>query len=86
MTFLVDDLLVRPFVYVLDALHALALNEMYDVEEIRDRIKENRLLYELGERSESEYEIRSRELERELEVAEAAREQLQGKSIEVRDG
>lgn len=84
MTFIVDDLLVRPFVSILDALHALAVQELYDVEEIRDELKENQLLYELGERSEAEYERRRRELEAELEIAEEAREQLRDKSIQVR--
>ncbi len=84
MTFIVDDLLVRPFVSILDALHALAVQELYDVEEIRDELKENQLLFELGERSEAEYERRRRELEAELEIAEEAREQLRDKSIQVR--
>lgn len=85
MTLVVDDLLIRPFVSVLDALHALAIEELYDVDEIRDEMKENRLLYELGDRSEVAYERRREELEAELELAEAAREQLQNKSIEVRE-
>ena len=84
MTFIVDDLLVRPFVSILDALHALAVQELYDVEEIRDEMKENRLLYELGERSEAEYERERRRLEEELEIAEQAREQLRNKTIQVR--
>lgn len=84
MTLLLDDLLVRPFVSVLDALQALAMKELYDVEEIRDRMKENQLLYEVGERPEEEYERRRRELEAELELAERAHEQLRDKSIEVR--
>ena len=84
MTFIVDDLLIRPFVSILDAVHALAVQELYDIEEIRDELKENQLLYELGERSEAEYERRRRELEAELEIAEEAREQLRDKSIQVR--
>jgi DNA repair protein RadC len=84
MTLLLDDLLVRPFVQVLDALHTIAMNELYDVEGIRDQLKENQLLYEMGERDEAEYERRRRELESELEVAEQAHDQLRNKSIEVR--
>jgi hypothetical protein len=72
---LVDDLLVKPFVSVLDLLHTLALNELYDVSAIRDEMKENRLLFELGERSREEYERRRTELERELELAEEVRRQ-----------
>lgn len=81
--FLVDDLLVRPFLSILDAIHTLALNERYDIEEIQNQMKENRLLYELGERSETEYRQRKRELEEELELAETAHEQLSNKQIEV---
>jgi hypothetical protein len=82
--FILDDLLIRPFVSILDALHTLAMNELYDVEEIQNQLKENQLLYELGERSEAEYEERRRELEEELEIAEAAHEQLNNKTIEVK--
>jgi hypothetical protein len=81
--FILDDLLIKPFVSILDALHTLAMNELYDVEEIQNQLKENQLLYELGERSEAEYEERRRELEEELEIAEAAHEQLSNKTIEV---
>lgn len=82
---LVDDILLKPFVSVLDALHSMAVDELYDVEGIRADIKENQLLYELGERSEAEYERRRAELERELEVAQAARDTLDGK-VEVMSG
>lgn len=84
MSLIVDDLLIRPFVFIADAIHTLALNEMYDVEEIRADLKENQLLYEIGDRSESEYRRIRTELQEELEVAEQARENLQNKSIEVR--
>lgn len=79
-----DDLLVRPFVSLLDILQTMALEELYDVEEIRDDIKENRLLYELGERSETEYQERKRRLESELELAEQVREELTSGKIEVK--
>jgi hypothetical protein len=81
--FILDDLLIKPFVSILDALHTLAMNELYDVEAIQDDLKENQLLYELGERSKSEYEERRRELEEELEIARAAHEQLRNKTIEI---
>lgn len=83
MTFLIDDLLFRPFVSLADVIRSAAIDEMYDVEEIQDEMKENRLLYELGERSHEEYEQRRTELERQLEVAEEAREAISGK-VEVR--
>lgn len=82
---LLDDLLVKPFVSLLNVLHDMAIEEMYDVESIQDDLKENQLLYELGERSPEEYERRKAELEEELELAERAREQLSGR-VEVVQG
>ncbi|WP_049898788.1 gas vesicle protein GvpG [Halococcus agarilyticus] len=81
--FVVDDLLVRPFVSLINVVHAMAIEELYDVEAIRDDIKENRLLFEVGERSREEYEERRTDLERQLDVAEQARENLQGK-VEIK--
>jgi hypothetical protein len=80
---LVDDLLLKPFVSLLDILQAMVLEELHDVEEIRDDIKENQLLYELGERSQAEYERRKAELETSLQVAEQVREKLISGNIEV---
>lgn len=79
----VDDLLVRPFVSLINVVHAMAIEELYDTEAIRDDIKENRLLFEIGERSREAYEERRAELERQLDVAEQARENLQGK-VEIK--
>lgn len=76
---LLDDLLVKPFVSLLNVLHDMAIEEMYDVESIQDDLKENQLLYELGERTPEEYERRKAELEEELKLAERAREQLSGR-------
>ncbi len=67
---------------VLEAIHSMAINERYDTDEIRNQIKENRLLFELGERSEAEYEQRNTALETQLEIAQDAREQTRGK-VEV---
>jgi hypothetical protein len=81
--FVVDDLLLRPLLSVLNVIHAMAIEEMYDTGAIRDEMKENRLLYELGELSEMEYEQRRADLESQLDVAERAREQLSGQ-VEVK--
>lgn len=81
--FIVDDLLVQPFVSILDAIHTLAVTEMYDIEGIQSDLKENQLLYELGERGEAEYTERKAELEAELEAAEQAHEQLNNKNIQI---
>lgn len=82
--FVIDDLLVRPFVSIVDALHTLALDELYDVEAIEDDLKENQLLYELGERSEAEYEERKEALEEELDVAREVHEELTSGRVEVK--
>jgi ABC-type uncharacterized transport system ATPase subunit len=81
--FLVDDLLVKPFLSLLDILHTMALDEMYDTDAIQDDIKENRLLYEIGDRSEEEYQQRKQELETQLEMAQQIQEQMRGR-IEVK--
>lgn len=74
--FIVDDLFVSPFFSLLDILQTMALDEMYDTESIRDDIKENQLLYEVGERSEEEYQERKQELELQLATAEQVQEQM----------
>jgi hypothetical protein len=79
----VDDLLVKPFRSLLGLLQAVALDELYDVEALRDELKENQLLYEVGQRSEAEYRERKRELEAELRAAEAVRERLSDR-VEVK--
>ena len=80
---LVDDLLLKPFVSLLTTLHSMAVEEMHDLEAIHDELKENRLLYELGERPEAVYRERQAELEERLELAEAAHENLSGR-VEVK--
>lgn len=80
MTILLDDLLIRPIVGFLDILHDMSIKEMYDVEEIQSELKENRLLYEMGERPEEEFQRRKEELETQLAEAQEAREKLHGKA------
>jgi len=84
VTFLLDDLLIRPFVGLVEILHDMAIRDAYDVDAIRDELKENRLLYELGERSRPAYERRKAELESRLEEARAAREHLRGRARVIR--
>ena len=80
----VDDLLMRPLVSLLDVLHSMALDEMYDVEGIQDELKETHLLYEIGELSDEEYEARKAELEEQLEVAEEVHDRLRNGKVEVK--
>lgn len=81
---LVDDLLVRPFMGFLGILHDMAIREAYDLEAIREEIKENQLLYEIGDRPEEEYRERKDDLEGRLNLAQEAHEQLQGKAEVIR--
>ncbi len=81
--FVLDDLLIRPIVSVMNVLHSMAIEEMYDVEAIANDLKENQLLFEIGDRDREEYERRKAELETQLEIAEEARENLSGR-VEVR--
>jgi ElaB/YqjD/DUF883 family membrane-anchored ribosome-binding protein len=74
---------VRPFFSLLDILHAMTLRELYDTEALRDELKENELLYEIGERSQEEYEAERERIESELEAAEELEEQISGR-IEVK--
>lgn len=82
--FVLDDLLLRPLVSIVDVLQTMALSEMYDVGAIQDELKENQLLYEIGERPREEYEERKRELEEELELAERVHEELASGKVEVK--
>lgn len=82
--FIINDLLFRPFVSIVDSLHTMALNEMYDIEALQDELKENQLLYELGERPEEEYRRRKRELEEEIEIARDVHQRLTSGRVEVK--
>ncbi|AEH35463.1 gas vesicle protein GvpF [Halopiger xanaduensis] len=82
--FILDDLLFRPVVGIVDTLHTMALDEMYDLEALEADLKENQLLYELGERSEEEYRRRKEELEAEIEFAREVHERLASGRVEVK--
>ena len=78
--FLIDDFLLRSLgvtmpagldmIETMDEIKNLAYREMYDPEEIKSMIKENRLLYEFGELSREEYEQKNTELMHDLKFAE----------------
>ena len=76
--FFADDLFLRMFgisippfdlIWVMQQISDYAYAEMYDVEEINNAMKENRLLYEFGEITEAEYEKRNKELNHKLKMA-----------------
>ena len=84
LAIIIDDLLFRPFVSLVDALHTLALDELYDIEALENERKEVRLLYEIGELSEEEYEEQKEAIEAELEIAREVHEELTSGKVEVR--
>jgi 2-methylisocitrate lyase-like PEP mutase family enzyme len=79
MPFLIDDLLLRtlgisipPFdmLWLLETITDYAENARQEEsqQKINRKIKENRLLYELGEITKEEYERRNRELNQRLKI------------------
>lgn len=83
--FLLDDILLRSLgvtvpgldlIWVLERVGNHAKAELYDPAKISDELKENRLLYELGEKSVKEYKARHEELNEKLLVANEVREKM----------
>ena len=83
MPFIIDDLIYRmlgisipPFdmIWLLEQIQDLTIQEMYDLEKINNSIKENRLLFEIGEIKEEEYKLRHAELMEKLKYANRVRE------------
>jgi hypothetical protein len=60
--------------WTMEQLREFAFKELYNPEKIRGQIKENRLLYELGEVSLKEYERKNAELLRKLQLAQRSEE------------
>jgi len=90
--FILDDIVLRslgisilPFdtIALIELIRDFAYKEAYDPEKIKDRIKENRLLFELGERSEEEYERIDTDLKENLELAMKAREMKLDQRIDI---
>jgi len=83
MPFIIDDIFLRmlgisipPFdmIWLFETVQDFAVREAYDPEKISDSIKENLMLYELGEITKEEYERANAELLEALEIAKRARE------------
>jgi len=90
--FLLDDMLLRaagisiPGLDLIDTferINDLALKELYDLDKINGQIKENRLLFEMGERTKEEYEKTNRELLGKRETAEKIREMDINKRFDI---
>ena len=81
--FIIDDIILRmvgisilPFdlLAIIELIRNFVIKESYDPEKFKDMIKENVLLFELGERTEEEYKRIDEELKGLLEIAVKARE------------
>lgn len=92
MPFIIDDMVLRqlglsipPFdmIWLMETIRDFAIREAYDPEKILDQIKENRMLYELGENSREEYERTKARLQEDLKMAERAREINLGRRIDI---
>jgi len=77
--FILDDLLLRtlgitlkPFdmIWMMELLKDYALKEKYNLPKIGSQIKENRLLFEIGEVTKEEYEEKNELLLEERNIAE----------------
>jgi len=89
---IIDDLLkslkvlAKPFdvIGTIELLRDIALKEKYNLKAINNKIKENRLLFEIGEITEKEYNEKRKALLEELEKAKEFMENLP-KDIEIRE-
>jgi hypothetical protein len=81
--FIIDDILLKQLgitipglslLWTLEQIRDFAYKELYDPEKIKNKIKENRLLFEFGEISSGEYENNNTKLLQELKLAERGTE------------
>lgn len=79
--FLIDNFLI----WLSELMRDYALKEKYNVEAINNQIKENRLLFEIGEITKEEYKEKHELLLGELKTAKEVMERL-SKNIEVKEG
>ncbi|MEK6808350.1 MAG: gas vesicle protein GvpG [Nanoarchaeota archaeon] len=70
--FLIDDFLI----WLSETMRDFALKEKYNLKEINNKIKENRLHFEIKEITEKEYKKRHKILLEELENAKDATERM----------
>ena len=91
--FLIDDILLRTLGFSIPGLDMFWLfeqilyftrKEMYD--QIKDKLKENRMLYELGEISDDDYTKINVYLVRQLKLAEKARDMNLGVRTDILGG
>ncbi len=77
--FFIDDMLLRSLginlpgldmIWTLEQIQKFAYKDYYNLEKIKNQIKETRLLYEFGELDRKEYEQKNSDLMHKLELAE----------------
>lgn len=90
--FIIDDILLRQFgismpgldlLWTLEQIRDFAYRELYNPEKIKNSIKENRLLFELGEMTIDEYEKTNAKLLQELKLAELGAEMNLGVRTDI---
>lgn len=69
---LIDDFMI----WLTETMRDYALKEKYNIKEINNQIKENRLLFEIGDITEEEYKEKHKLLLEELEKAKEVTENL----------
>lgn len=89
---IIDDLLLRQLgisipgldlIWTMEQIRDFALRELYNPEKVKSKIKENRLLFEFGERTREEYEEINAELMRQLKLAEQCKEMNLGVRLDI---
>jgi len=89
---LVDDLILRVFglslkpfdlIWIMELMKDYALKEKYNLKRINNQIKENSLLFEIGEISEEEYDEEKELLKERLETAKQIIENLS--NVQIRE-
>jgi hypothetical protein len=73
-------------IWTLEQIQRFAHKELYNPENIKNQIKETRLLYEFGELTREEYERRSSKLMHKLRMAEKAGEMNLGTRMDILGG
>ena len=90
--FIIDDILLRSIgisvpgldmIWTIEQIQKYALKGYYNLEKIRDQIKETRLLYEFGEIDRQEYEQMNTRLLHKLDVAQKVLEMDLGSRVDI---
>ncbi|MFH1695204.1 MAG: gas vesicle protein GvpG [Candidatus Micrarchaeota archaeon] len=87
MVFIIDDLLynitISPWLFIFEQIRNHTLREMYPLEKINNQIKENRLLFELGETPKQEYETKNKDLLEKRQMAERIAEETRKVELNI---